>query len=59
MNFIMDRLLGYKGVDFKIVINQIQEILVILYKIHAEGMVLVKAFHLLVLLRSYVYVEWL
>ena len=31
-NFIMDRLLGYKGVDFKIIINYVQEIQVILMR---------------------------
>lgn len=42
--FLVDRFLGYKMVDSKTVISQVQELQVILHEIHAEGMVLSETF---------------
>ena len=40
----MDSFLDYKMVDSKIVVSQIQELQVILHKIHDEGMMLSETF---------------
>ena len=42
--FIVGKFLDYKMVDFKTVINQVQEIQVILYDIYAENMTLSESF---------------
>ena len=42
--FVMGRFLDYKMVDSKTIISQVQDLQVILYEIHAEGMVLSESF---------------
>ena len=42
--FVVGRFLDYKMVDLKIVVSQIQDIQVILHKIHYEGMTVSEAF---------------
>ena len=42
--FVVGKFLDYKMLDFKIVISQVQDLQVILYDIHAEGMSLSESF---------------
>ena len=42
--FIVGRFLDYKMVDYKTIISQVQDLEVMLYEIHAEGMVLSESF---------------
>ena len=42
--FVMGRFLDYKIVDSKTMVSQLQELQVILYEIHVEGMMLSKTF---------------
>ena len=42
--FVVGRFLDYKMVDSKTIISQVQDLQVILYEIHVEGMVLSESF---------------
>ena len=50
--FVVGWFLGYKMVDSKTVVSQVQEIQVILHGIHSEGMIVSEAFHVVVIIEK-------
>ena len=48
----MDHFLGYKMVDSKIVVSQVQELQVILHEVHVEGMMLSETFQVVVIIEK-------
>ena len=55
--FVVGRFLDYKMVDSKTVVSQVQELQVILHKIHAEGMMLSETFQVAVIIEK-VFPAW-
>ena len=50
--FVVGRFLDYKMVDSKIVVSQVQELQVILYEIHVEGMMLSETFQVTTIIKK-------
>lgn len=53
--FVVGRFLNFKMVNFKTVISQFQELLVILHEIYAEGMLLSESFQMAAIIEKLPY----